>query len=87
MNTKPDMTIPEATGYIVGVAMGLVRKFDKFFVIVLACILIPLVRVRIDYDLPSNSNAWTIGLIQGMVAGLLVAVGIILWALLRKLRK
>jgi hypothetical protein len=81
MNTKPDMTIPEATGYIVGVVMGLVRKFDKFFVIVLACA-VCLFRVRITYDLPSDPDAWRDGLIEGALAA-----GIFLWILHGKPRE
>ena len=73
MNTKPDMTVPEAAGYIAGVALGLVRRFDKFFIILFACIVILLVRIRITYDLPPNFTAWAAGLTEG------VLVGIVLW--------
>jgi hypothetical protein len=79
MNTKPDMTIPEASGYILGVALGLVRRFDKFFIILLACAALYLVRIWITYDLSSDSAAWTTGLIQGLFLG-----GMALWFLHRK---
>ena len=82
---EKQMTAWEAAGYILGVGVGLVWRYYRFVLILLACALLLLIRVRITYQLPTDDSGWTVGLIEGVFLGVaLLAGGIALWSLRRR---
>jgi hypothetical protein len=82
---QQEMTAMEAAGYILGTGIGLVWRYRTFFVILFACAMLPLVRIRISYPLPTDDIEWARGLVEGVILGVaLLAGGLALWFSCRK---